>query len=165
MAGKVVNALLLVVVFWLLYNRVPGIIENYKKESQPAPAIVVPLLNGELFDSQKFQKPLVVVFWATWCGPCDVELGRLQKLIKNQVIPADAVLAISSMEDRNLVQTVVQERGYDFLVGVDISGQIAGKYGVRGTPTTALLDRDHHLIFITTGLNPLIEVKIRGLFD
>ncbi|ASD63735.1 TlpA family protein disulfide reductase [Bdellovibrio bacteriovorus] len=162
--GKIVNGLLVVAVLWVLANRLPGIIENFKKQNQPAPSFAVPLLDGSLFESQKAGKPLVIVFWATWCGPCEVELSRVQKLVDDKVIPADSVLAVSSLEDRDLVQSTVNLRKYSFLVGVDISGHIAGQYGVRATPTTALLDQNHQLTWITTGLSPLLEVKIRGLF-
>ncbi|WP_374033078.1 TlpA family protein disulfide reductase [Bdellovibrio bacteriovorus] len=162
--GKIVNGLLVVTVLWVLANRLPGVIENFKKQNQPAPSFVVPLLGGSLFESQKAGKPLVIVFWATWCGPCEVELSRVQKLVDDKVIPADSVLAVSSLEDRDLVQSTVNQRKYSFLVGVDISGQVAGQYGVRATPTTALLDKNHQLTWITTGLSPLLEVKIRGLF-
>ncbi|MFV8258994.1 TlpA disulfide reductase family protein [Bdellovibrio bacteriovorus] len=162
--GKIVNGLLVVAVLWVVINRLPGIIDNFNKQNQPAPSFAVPLLDGTLFESEKTGKPLVVVFWATWCGPCEVELSRLQKLIDEKIIPADSVLAISSLEDRHLVQTTVDQRRYTFLVGVDISGQVAGLYGVRATPTTALLDKNHQVTWITTGLSPLLELKVRGLF-
>lgn len=56
----------------------PGAADAPLRVGQPAPALVVPLLDGRTFDLGSERGRVVIVnFWATWCSPCRAEMPRL----------------------------------------------------------------------------------------
>jgi thiol-disulfide isomerase/thioredoxin len=118
-------------------------------------------MDGGFYDSTTATEPLILVFWATWCGPCEVELHRIQRLISEGNLPADRVLAISSFEIPSLVQKAVAERQYSFRVGLDPDGRAATAFKVKGTPTIYLLDAQQKIEWVTSGLSPLLEIRLR----
>ena len=159
-ANSLLTLLLWLFVGALLWQRIPGVIEHFQKENQPAPSFQVPLLNGDTFDLKTKTHPLVVVFWATWCGPCEVELSRINQMIEKGEVTRDSVVAIASHEDRALIEKVSRDRNYRFLVGVDETGSVAQAYGVRGTPTIVFIDASRKIHWITTGLSPFLGVRL-----
>lgn len=145
----------------LLWQRGPGILEHFKIESQMAPAFRVPLLDGSFFELNKKKENVILVFWATWCGPCSLELSRINEMIKKNEVSAASVYAISSHEEKSLLEKVVAERGYGFQVGVDADGRVASLFGVNGTPTIVFIDAEQKIDWITTGLSPFLSLRIK----
>lgn len=122
-------------------------------------------LSGDIFDSDRMQSSYVVVFWATWCGPCSLELARLNRLILNNEIKSESVLAISVREEKSLVESVAREKNYQFKIGVDPIGKIADFFRVQGTPTIVFIGKDKTVKWITTGLSPSLELRVKAHLD
>ncbi|MDG0816692.1 TlpA family protein disulfide reductase [Bdellovibrio svalbardensis] len=154
------NILLAAMVIFLITTRLPGMIEHYRQEGATAPDFTISLLQGKSFTLNENKEPLVIVFWATWCGPCEVELSRLNNLIIEKKIKAESVLTISSLEDPTLVQKTVSHRQYQFAVGLDPSGKVAKDYKVAGTPTLVFVDREKKIKWLSTGLSPTLELRV-----
>ncbi len=74
------------------------------------------------------------------------------------------VLLVSFREDPGLVKRTVQERGYTAPVLLDRSGDVTGKtYGVWGTPTSYLIDRQGRLVGRIVGPRPWESPAARAL--
>jgi len=74
------------------------------------------------------------------------------------------VLLVSVREDPGLVKRTVQERGYAAPVLLDRSGDVTGKtYGVWGTPTSYLIDRQGRLVGRIVGPRPWESPAARAL--
>jgi cytochrome c biogenesis protein CcmG/thiol:disulfide interchange protein DsbE len=142
-------------------QKVPSIIKMYEAEGQPAQSAVAIDLNGQPI-SIPLPRKHILVFWATWCGPCKVELGRINNLILSGEVAAESVLAVSLAEDPNLVSSFVREQKYLFKIGVDQSGKTAELYQVSGTPTILFIGSDQKVSWMTTGLSPSLEFRIRS---
>jgi hypothetical protein len=82
-------------------------------------------------------------------------------MIEEGEISPESVLAISSYEERGLIEKTVVDRGYRFPVGLDQQGIISSQYGVKGTPTIVFLRGDRSIEWITTGLSPLLSLRIK----
>lgn len=161
MTESLLNGIMGLLVLFLLWQRLPGIINHFKVENQPAPLFEVPLINSQVFNLAESSRPMVIVFWATWCGPCSVELARINTMIAQGEIAAESVLAISSGEQKSVVENTLRQRGYQFRVGLDEQGTVASLYRVAGTPTVVFVNSQHQMDWITTGLSPLLGLRIK----
>ncbi len=87
-------------------------------------------------------KPLVVLFFATWCVVCQVQVARLQPVraaLGNEKV---AVLGISLDLDRRLVAPFVRAAGFNFPVAFGESSMVRGSPlgAIRGVPRVIILD-------------------------
>lgn len=160
-----VNMILGFMLLVVLAQRIPLILEHLRFEGVDAPPVKLKLLTGEDFSLEGFGHPLILVFWATWCEPCRLELQRLNRLIKNGELSPTSVLAISSYELPERVQEVSHERGYRFMVAIDSDGRIAQQFKVAATPTVTFVGKDRKIQWMTTGLSPFLELRAKRFID
>ncbi len=133
----------------------------YEAQGEPAPSASIVDLTGQNILIPRHQKQ-VLVFWATWCGPCRIELGRINRMIIKNEINANDILAVSISEDPKTVTAFVREHEYHFQVAVDETGKLARLYKVFGTPTILLIDQDGKVNWMTTGLSPALEFRLKS---
>lgn len=150
---------------YVIATKIPGLYAQFKSEGARISDFSLLLNSDENFNSQTLAKKKILVFWATWCPPCELELSRINDLVKEKRISADSVLAISINEEKQLVDQVVTERGYLFQVGYDFDGAVASKFVVAGTPTVVFLNADKTINWITTGLSPFLKLRISYFLD
>jgi thiol-disulfide isomerase/thioredoxin len=159
------NLVLALLVVYLLVQRLPSLIERAQREgSVIASTYQLPALNGEMLEVPASKRHLLV-FWATWCGPCEVELKRIQRLIDSGAVPAASVIAISVGESREVVEENVNENGYRFTVVLDERSEVAEKFNVRGTPTLLLVGEDRAIKWMTVGISPSLELRLKSFFN
>jgi thiol-disulfide isomerase/thioredoxin len=96
-------------------------------------------------------KPVLVNFWATWCGPCQVEMPLIQEYYE-KFSPNLEVLAINDDESIGEIQPYVNKLGLSFPVLLDPGGIITDLYQVRGFPTTYFIDRDGFIKEVYVGI-------------
>lgn len=93
-----------------------------------------------LLDTQELRgHPLVVNFWATWCGPCRLEMPMFEEY--HQRFGEDVqFLAVNDGETRAEVQDFVDELGLTFDILLDPGYQVSDQYQIRAFPTTYFVD-------------------------
>jgi thiol-disulfide isomerase/thioredoxin len=102
-------------------------------------------------------KPLVVHFWATWCGVCRAEQGSLDAIAREH-----AVLSIASQSGgAREVAAYVAEHGVETRVLVDASSALAKRYGVTAYPTTFVLDPEGNIRFREVGYTTELGLRAR----
>lgn len=120
--------------------------------SAPAPAVgksapdfQLASLDGQTMALSDFRgRPVLINFWASWCGPCRYEMPFLQRLHEDKEW-ADkglVILAIDIGEDPETVREFVANYRLSFTVLLDTEQEVALAYNVRGIPTTFLIDED-----------------------
>ena len=84
-------------------------------------------------------KPVVLNFWATWCGPCYEEHPVL---VQNATMMGNQVQFIGVVFDdsEEKILKFLNERGHSYPTVVDEAGKTAIAYGVGGVPETFFLD-------------------------
>ncbi len=84
--------------------------------------------------------PMIVNFWATWCGPCKVEMPLLQSYA--QRYPDLELVGINNNEGAATVQKFLDDNHLKFKVLLDKGGLVANQFNVFGFPTTYFVDAD-----------------------
>ncbi len=107
-------------------------------------------LDGQVLDWSKYQdKVVLVVFWATWCGPCRAETPHIKKLYEGYHDRGLEVIGISLDQQVEEVQQYVREVAIPWTIlfsgqvgGADGGDPMAIKYGIIGIPAMMLVGKD-----------------------
>jgi peroxiredoxin len=125
-------------------------------------------VNGQKVTLSEYKGKVVLLsFWATWCGPCKVEMIHLQELyseLQKEGEPFE-ILSISSDDARqaSLAKRYVKQKRFDFTVLLDPESTVTGTYNPQKTlPYGVLIGKDHTITKRYTGYNPGDEVQLRA---
>lgn len=119
---------------------------------------------GKILLSRLKGKPVLLDFWATWCGPCRKALPHTQEL-DHKYGDRMHVITVNLKEDNEKVQKFLEENKYEFHVVMDREGKTATSYGVSGIPTFILIDKDGVVRFAQAGLSPEAAKKLEALIE
>ena len=84
-------------------------------------------------------KAVVVNFYASWCGPCRQELPDFE-IVSHEFSDRVVILAVNAQESPASALGILRDTGATFPAVLDTNGEVARRYGVRGMPSTYLLD-------------------------
>jgi peroxiredoxin len=112
-------------------------------------------------------RTVVLSFWATWCGPCQVEMPAMQKLYESLRDRGFEILAVDVMEDKATVEKFRRSHGYTFPMLLDADGAVAGLYGAQALPTNYVIDSRGLLRGRVVGVGGpgWTSPEMRALFD
>lgn len=97
-------------------------------------------------------KVIVTNFWATWCGPCRVEMPELERAMEKYKADKDVVfLAINTDDDRNYVEPYV--KGQKIKLPVVYANYLDAELRITSIPTTIIFDRQGQIAFRQAGFN------------
>ena len=104
--------------------------------------------------------PILINFWATWCGPCKKEMIHLDRFSRHYKKNNFSVLSISIDTQRSLseVKRYVRSKKYDFEVFIDPNQQIFKKLNGNIMPTNLLIDKNGQVVWMHYGYMPGDEV-------
>ena len=134
-------------------------IKRDERTSTAAPAFHATTIENHDIELPLKDQKSILVFWATWCGPCKVELARLKDAVEQGEIPKDKVIAVSLGETLETVQATARERGYPFIVASDESAKAGQLYQIRVTPTVIHVDEKQSITWVAQGVHPLSRHK------
>ena len=119
--------------------------EATQPETIPAPDFTVLDWDGnEVNFSDYAGKPVVLNFWAHWCGPCQMEMPEFNA--KYEELEGEVTfLMVHVGADMDAGKEKVTEGGYTFPVVFDKDSQVAAFYGVSAFPTSFFIDKEGNL--------------------
>jgi peroxiredoxin len=123
-----------------------GMQSGMPREGQPIPDFELPTLEEDrtVRLSDLRGSPVVINFWATWCGPCKQEMPLLVEQYNWNKGRGLRVLAIDTLlnDNRDEMREFVAKHNMNFDVLVDETDAIAGGWEVMGLPTTFFIKPD-----------------------
>jgi peroxiredoxin len=126
---------------------------------KPAPDFTLSDIEGEEHKLSDYKgKNVLIVFWATWCGPCLMEIPHLNEL-RNTVSKDDlAILAISN-ERPDVVKNFVAKTKMNYTILLDPGVLPAPYNSVRAIPSSFYIDPEGKIKLGSVGLVSLKEAK------
>ena len=123
----------------------PDATEATQPETIPAPDFTVLDWDGnEVNFSDYVGKPVVLNFWAHWCGPSQMEMPEFNA--KYEELEGEVTfLMVHVGADMDAGKEKVTEGGYTFPVVFDKDSQVAAFYGVSAFPTSFFIDKEGNL--------------------
>lgn len=122
------------------------------REPVEAPDFTLKDLGGEDVSLSSFRgKLLFLNFWATWCGPCRVEMPSMQVMYETLDGYDFEILAVDLQESERTVKNFIEKEGFTFPVVLDKNGQVGAQYGARSIPTTYLINSDGNAVGFLIG--------------
>ena len=111
------------------------------REGRLAPAFSVSTIDGGAVEvNGESPRPSVVVFWASWCGPCRRESVEVASLVQSYGDRVQ-VVSVNSGEDPTKAALTARQWGMDWAVGLDPQGKVSRAYEVDALPLVVVIDR------------------------
>jgi peroxiredoxin len=127
-----------------------------------APDFTRPRLDGvPLTLSQQRGNVVLLNFWGTWCGPCEIEMPLLQTL--HEEYPDLVLWAMDLGEEPAEITPWIEARGLTFPILLDRTRTLEYIYALRGQPSTFIIGGDGRIVAIIDG--PIREEALRPLLD
>jgi thiol-disulfide isomerase/thioredoxin len=108
-------------------------------------------------------KVVVLEFWATWCAPCVASIPHLNQLVES-LDPARFQFISIDDEDPKIVQAFLARKHMDGWVGVDTSGGVFARYGVKSRPTTIIVNGNGRIVAVTE-IDSVNAADLRAVAD
>jgi len=87
-------------------------------------------------------RPVLLNFWASWCGPCRLEMPLLQQTYETWMRKGLVVLAVNLQEDSARVKEFVEDGAYTFPVLLSPGNAVPLNYNIRNIPATFFIDAE-----------------------
>lgn len=110
----------------------------------------LPDMNGEPVSLGTFleKKPVLLVFWATWCPHCNELVPEINRLHTDPATGAKLqILALNYLESREKVESFLRKKRVAYPVLLDRKGTVARMYRVVGIPTYVLIDKGGRILY------------------
>ncbi|MFD2671850.1 TlpA family protein disulfide reductase [Marinicrinis sediminis] len=141
--------------------------EQAAKKDFLAPHFELQGLDGQTYAvNGEREKVLFINFWASWCGPCELEAPELVHLHEKYQDELD-IYAVNATQDDNVdnAKAFAEEYGFEFPVLLDDQegkkGEVTDLYNVYGYPMSFLVNRSGVIVDIIPGILPPDDLESR----
>jgi peroxiredoxin len=130
------------------------------KPQQAAPDFTLKRAEGgNLRLAEQRGQVVLINFWASWCGPCRVEMPHLNKLHDKYKAGGFMVLGVNIDDDPRHGAATAARWGLRFPVLLDTEKTVTRTYDLGAMPSTVLVDRDGRIRYLHRGYRDGMEVE------
>jgi peroxiredoxin len=132
-----------------------------------APKLQLKLLDGGAFQLEDHRDKEIVMmdFWATWCGPCVVELPILADVAKAYKDKGVVFRAVNLQEEPGKIREFLKSKKLEITVALDSTGQTGSAYKAEAIPMLVLIDKKGIVQSVHVGYNPSIKRALKKELD
>lgn len=140
--SKKSNLFTLFVLAFVIWRQAPILLSNSHNKGKVLETKSYQILNADKTSLTTEFPPkegkAIAIFWATWCGPCKIEMERLQKSVQEGNIDKNKIFAINPFENAEVSKKFLVENRYPFtfVEAPDVSKLL----NVEVTPTTIFVE-------------------------
>jgi len=91
-------------------------------------------------------KPLIVEFWATWCGPCKQSIPHLNEINKKYKDKGLVIIGITD-EPNQTIRQFIKSVPIEYNAATDKTGKISKGFGIQGIPHAMLVDKTGKIVW------------------
>jgi|HubBroStandDraft_6_1064221.scaffolds.fasta_scaffold333186_2 peroxiredoxin len=133
---------------------------------QAAPDFSLTSLDGHTVSLADYRgkKKLVLTFWASWCGPCRLEIPALQSFYERHRKDSSGfeILAISIDEERAPAEAFATEMKSPFPMLLDLTGKTATAYHIESIPALYVVDESGKIIYGHVGYDMTLVTQLEN---
>jgi thiol-disulfide isomerase/thioredoxin len=96
--------------------------------------------------------PVVLDFWATWCGPCQAESPIVNAIAQRYKDKGLAVVGVNTSDEDGLAAAFAKRKGLRFAQVYDEGNLIAKRYGVTTLPTLIVVSKTGKVVAVRNGV-------------
>lgn len=124
---------------------------------KPAPDVTFPVLaNGDPGARMQLGelkgKAVVLDFWATWCGPCELQAPILDRIARRHQKKGLVVLGVNVDDPPDLARAYAAKKGLSYPIVSDETRDASGRYGVDKLPSLVVIDKQGRVVAYLTGI-------------
>jgi peroxiredoxin len=157
---------------WILASRVPEStsgISGDEPTTAPRTGFLAPDFTLTALDGSSVRlsdlrgQPVLINFWASWCGPCRAEMPHIQTAYETHADEGLVVLGVNQLESPPTVARFVAEYGVTFPIPLDSDGKASALYQAHALPTSFFIDAEGLIrdMFIGPMSSGLLESKLQ----
>jgi peroxiredoxin len=110
---------------------------------KPAPSFTLKGVKGSTVSLASYKGKVVLLdFWATWCGPCRIEMPRIEKLYQEFKAKGLVVFGVNYAQDPATVRDFLTKNPYTIPILLDPTGDVGQRYAASAIPTMVVIGRD-----------------------
>ncbi len=131
-----------------------------------APDFSLKNMDGESQSLSDYRGKVVMLnFWATWCPPCRHEMPSMESIYQDLKEQGFVVLGVNQFEDPEHVFSYMGQLSVfpNFPILFDREGKVSQLYGVKGMPTTLLIDKQGRVVYRAVGGRDFDHPTVRKL--
>ena len=114
---------------------------------------------GQTIELSSYRGQVIVLnFWATWCGPCRVEMPALEEAHTTYADQGVVVIAVNNRETAQQMADFRAEMELTFPFAMDIQGRIQDQFGILNYPSTYIIGRDGIILDVHLGALTLEQI-------
>lgn len=127
---------------------------------EQAPDFTLKSMSGENLNLSEQRGNIIVInFWASWCGPCRIEMPILQEFHDQYQDLGVAVWGVNVEQQNQAGIDYIRELGVDFPIFFDEKNELSATYNVEAMPTTVIIDRNGKVRAVFRGYQKGYEKK------
>jgi peroxiredoxin len=131
-------------------------------DSRPAPDVAVHTASGAEVRLADYRGKIVLIdFWASWCPPCKTSFPALDAIHREFQEKGLEVLAVNVDERRRDAESFLDAHPHHLTVLFDPKGAAPHAFGVKGMPSSYLIDREGHIRFTHMGYSGNVDESYR----